>query len=115
MTLLFIALAGGFGAVCRYVIYEKMKKKVFPKATFLINLLGCFLLGLFIEVSSSIISLMITIGFLGGFTTYSTYMYESFELFQSKHLKVALLYSSLTIILGALLVLIGMSFARTFI
>lgn len=87
---MFIAGLGGFiGTLCRYVlndfIYRAMQYPLFPYGTFTINILGCFFIGLIASLAETrIISpdvrLFIQIGMLGGFTTFSSFGLETFNL-----------------------------------
>ena len=91
-----VAIGGFFGAILRYQISEwihvKYKKDKFV-ATFFVNSIGSFLLGLFISESyNDFATQLIAIGFLGAFTTFSTFSFEVVKLVEEKRIKVALLY-----------------------
>lgn len=86
-----IGIAGFFGAAARYLISGwtyKLFGTTLPYGTLLVNVIGSFFLGLIMELSlrSTIISdelrIAFTIGFLGAFTTFSTFSYETFKLFE---------------------------------
>ena len=90
-SLLLIFLGGGTGSVFRYLLtinicrYETTN---FPWGTFAVNILGCIFIGVFYTLTSRIhinndIRLMLTIGLCGGFTTFSTFGNESFQLLKS--------------------------------
>lgn len=87
ISYLMVFLGGAMGAVCRYAISIQMKRIIsteFPLATFLINLLGSFLLGfLLASDAGSLTRLMLGTGFLGGFTTFSTFQIENVKLFKT--------------------------------
>lgn len=84
MTGVFVALAGGLGAGTRYVLDSTLSPRLpahLPLATLIINVIGSFLLGLL--VGSSVAPgarLILGIGFLGGFTTFSAASVESVRL-----------------------------------
>ena len=91
---LFIAifLGGGFGALSRYLIIDQINKlgtNLFPYGTMLVNVLGAFLIGIiyYLLMSKIIINeqlkVYITIGFLGGFTTFSSFNLDFFKLIES--------------------------------
>lgn len=87
-----IAVAGGLGACCRLVLDGAVRSRVagaFPWGTVLINLLGSFLLGLLTGLVSAqilpeAIRLVVGVGFLGGFTTFSTASFETVRLLQAR-------------------------------
>lgn len=88
-----------------------------PWGTWVVNILGCFLLGLFFSVlgknsSSGNLSLILTTGFCGGFTTFSTYVKEGFLLCQQNQVGIALLYILGSLVVGMLFFYIGFILAR---
>jgi CrcB protein len=93
-----IALLGALGCLARYWIsgwlYELLGR-AFPIGTFAVNCLGAFCIGLIMEFSlrSALVSptlrIGLTIGFLGGFTTFSTFSYETFRLLEEGNFFVA--------------------------
>ncbi len=116
-----VALGGALGSVLRYLVSKFVQAKVgidFPVGTFLVNLVGAFLIGLAfsylverLTLSPEVRALLIT-GFLGGLTTFSTFSYESFNLlFNGEILKFAL-YVLGTNSLGILMTLIGYNLGR---
>ena len=112
--------AGSFiGGAWRYLISLLLKyTSGFPWATFIINLLGCLIIGLlwglftrFTNVSQQLV-LFLSVGFCGGFTTFSTFSKESFQLIQSGNWLYFSLYVAGSIILGILLVATGYQIAK---
>lgn len=97
-VVLFIAGFGALGCVTRYYVsgwvYELLGRS-FPYGTFVVNILGAFLLGLVMELGMRSTMLPVTlrtglaIGFLGGFTTFSTFSYETFRLLEEGDFLVA--------------------------
>jgi CrcB protein len=92
-----IALGGSLGAVARYglstFVYH-VTSEVFPWGTLAINLIGSFFIGIFIELFDSAViptewRSFITIGFLGAFTTFSTYTLETVNLLRDGELRLA--------------------------
>ena len=87
--LLLIALAGGIGAVSRYLIaggVQRLGGTSWPIGTFAVNIIGCFILGFFGVTFSRYVLLReeyriaLLVGGLGAFTTFSTYGWETFSL-----------------------------------
>lgn len=120
-TILIIASAGAIGSVLRFftsLLINKFWSNHFPLATFLTNVIGCFLVGYFFGIldklqltDSDIKGLLIT-GFCGGFTTFSAFGLESVNLFQNQNLSIAVLYIGLSITLGLLAVSYGLFVAK---
>jgi len=84
MTLLLASLAGAVGAVCRYAVSgwaQRATRSDYPVGTLAVNLAGSFLVGVTVGIDhlGSETSLM-ALGFLGGFTTFSTWMVETIRL-----------------------------------
>lgn len=120
-TILIIASAGAIGSVLRFftsLLINKFWSNHFPLATFLTNVIGCFLVGYFFGIldrlqltDSDLKGLLIT-GFCGGFTTFSAFGLESVNLFQNQNLSIAVLYIGLSITLGLLAVSYGLFVAK---
>ncbi|KJR96105.1 MAG: chromosome condensation protein CrcB [Peptococcaceae bacterium BRH_c4a] len=110
MDSLFLVCAGGFlGASARYLLGKYISscwKGNFPLGTFLVNICGSFLLGLvvfnpfLIETLSRDMSLGIGVGFLGSFTTFSAFEYETLQLLERGKKTMAFLYVFSSFILG---------------
>ena len=80
---LVVAAAGALGAVCRYLIGGLMQSRVgwgFPVGTLVVTLAGSFAMGLIVASSSGRGWSVVAVGFLGGFTTFSTWMVETLRL-----------------------------------
>ena len=111
MGLFYIILFGALGVLCRYYqgrLITKYLTPPFPFATFIINMLGAFFIGvvsaLWIPTS---LRMGITVGFLGGYTTFSSYCLEAVRLVEAREYFYALLYFFLSPVLGFLMVLCG--------
>jgi fluoride exporter len=109
MDILIIGLAGSAGAISRYFIYlfqASYLSKDFPYATILINVSGCFLAGLVLASadestdSSKHFLTLVSIGFIGSFTTFSTFGVETLQLLQANEFFKAGLNVFINIILG---------------
>ena len=115
MNLLYVFIGGGLGAVCRWVASVSFgSTSGFPWATFTANVLGCFLIGLaafFITSNGNRLHLLLMVGFLGGFTTFSTYGMELVNLFKADQFKLFVMYFLMSNLLGLLSVVIGYKLA----
>ncbi|MDD5502067.1 MAG: fluoride efflux transporter CrcB [Candidatus Thermoplasmatota archaeon] len=116
-----VALGGATGALMRYgvsLLTHRFWKEAFPLGTLIINLSGCFIIGLLggmVERTSTIsaeLKLFLFMGILGAFTTFSTFGLETAVLFQRGEAKVALLNILLSNLLGIGLVFAGFAISR---
>jgi CrcB protein len=117
LKVIIVGFGGFFGSIFRYLIYLLSYNIIgsnFPFGTLLVNVLGCFLIGLIYQIFNDVISLsdnlklFMTIGFLGGFTTFSAFSLDVFFLYQSNSKFVAIIYILITLILSLLAMLGGM-------
>ena len=87
----------------------------FPMGTFLVNMIGCFLIGVltsyFLKVDNYLKFLLIT-GFCGGFTTFSTFSAENYSLWQNGNYSILLFYILLSVIVGLIAVYIGLQVVK---
>jgi len=116
-----VAVGGAFGAVARYLINISPAANVFEKfpfPTFLINISGSFLIGfLLILLTDRIVindnvRMAIIVGFLGAFTTFSTFEMEIFGLIRERYFVTAFLYLFLSIFVGFVGLLGGVELAK---
>lgn len=97
-TLLLVFVGGGAGSMLRYAISKWLNGGVFPVGTLLANLLASFLLGYIsgkVLEASHPVKALLAIGFCGGFSTFSTFSKESFELLQNGFYTQAALHTIL--------------------
>lgn len=107
MTTFLVALAGAVGATIRYRLGEWVGVRTFPWSTLLINITGSFLLALVLSGPaqsrwSPATSTAVTIGFLGAYTTFSTFGYETFTLMRTDRIASAAGYAGASIVGGLL-------------
>ena len=104
------------GAVSRYYLTELCRSTLgpnFPSGTFLINFTGCFLMGFFLTYFKEIqglpseIDLMVRTGFLGAYTTFSTYGYDTFFLWRSGRRKTTFFYWLGSAVLAVIGIILG--------
>lgn len=119
--ILLVGLGGGLGSILRYLtslLTEKYNTSIFPFATFTVNILGCFVIGLLIGwVGQNIhenqsLKLLLITGFCGGYTTFSAFASENLALMQNHYYGTAILYSLASIIIGILAVWVGLTIAK---
>ena len=123
LNILAIMAGGSIGAACRHGMFlfvQRFAGPVFPAGTLAVNLLGSFLIGfiwcLFDETHwSHEWRLFVFTGLLGGFTTFSTFTRETFQLFRAGAWKTALLYATFSNIFGILLVFCGIILCKQII
>jgi len=121
MQLLYIGIFGGLGCVSRFLVsgftYQVFGRNL-PYGTLLVNVVGSFLLGLLMTfgMRSTLLHpdlrLGLTVGFMGGFTTFSTFSYETLRLLEDGSIWAAGANIVLNIILCLLFALLGMLLAK---
>jgi fluoride exporter len=109
-NVIYVGLGGFLGSSARYLIqkfFAENTQNLFPFSTLIINIIGCFLIGLIIGYSDKTniftneMRLFLTVGICGGFTTFSTFSNDSLQLLRSGNLVYFFLYiiASVTICL----------------
>ena len=120
-TYLAIAFGGALGAVSRYwltVSIERFNGTGFPLGTFMVNLLGSFLIGLLYILFAEKLSVadqwrpVIITGFLGAMTTFSTFSLDALLLFQQGQYNTALFYVLSSVMICIFAAYVGMQIAR---
>jgi CrcB protein len=122
MTRVLVVAAGGaLGAVTRYAIalfVAMFWRREFPLATFLINVSGSFVLGFFATWAAEragvdpLWRLLVTTGFLGAYTTFSTFEWETHQLSSSGAVAMALVNVIASVVAGFAAVQLGVTLAR---
>lgn len=115
MNYLYVFIGGGLGAVLRYVCQFFLGKpdgNSFPLSTFIVNISGCFIIGLLAAIAfrlkwNEMISLLVFTGILGGFTTFSSFSVEFLNLMKNNHSGTAFLYVGLSNFAGLGLCALG--------
>jgi CrcB protein len=110
---------GGVGAVLRVALGAALGLRMFPWATLAVNFAGCLAIGVLHEWLSSRIALSplwrpaLIGGLLGGFTTFSAFGLETWQLLQSGRVSAALLYALGSVVLGVAAVAAGIALVRS--
>ena len=121
-NLLIVALGGGIGSALRYLIQETIHKQfdhITPYGTFVVNMIGCFLIGLFMgwveneKYLTETTNLLLISGFCGGFTTFSTFALQSDGLMLSQKPLQAILYIGLSVMVGMALAYWGLKLGKS--
>lgn len=115
MNWLFVACGGALGATLRYGAGFLISKPqgLFPWTTWSVNLLGCFFAGIFFAFTQRFpilqneVRLLLMVGILGGFTTFSSFGLETFQLIRQGQFPLALAYMLSSVVLGVICLAIG--------
>jgi fluoride exporter len=120
IKLILIAGTGGFlGTVSRFLTsryFQNLFLSSFPFGTFIVNVTGCLLIGIFFGLSQkgNILTpewrMFLTVGFCGGFTTFSTFAGENLALLKDGNFFYFALYTGLSVFLGLMATYLGNSF-----
>lgn len=113
--LLYVSIGSFFGGGMRYLVSKAIGSLVaigLPLPTMIVNVVGCFLIGLWSGMASAnnispTAKLLLTTGFCGGFTTFSTFMNENLLLARGGQLVWALSYTILSLVLGLIALIVG--------
>lgn len=104
MEVILVGIGGAFGSLARYQLGKMIMKKsksAFPWGTFFINITGAFLLGVVCSLNvRDQVYCLLGDGFLGAYTTFSTFMYEGFTMFKENHKLDAVVYIVISVVLG---------------
>ena len=116
MGFVWVALGGAIGSSARYgvnILAPRLLGESFPWATFLVNILGCFVMGAitaFLRTKmpdDETLRLFLTTGLMGGFTTFSAFSLDFFNLMQRGQMPLAILYALASGIVSIVAVFIG--------
>ncbi len=123
-TLLFIGGGSFLGGIARYLVKIGCGKlfpaTMLPLGTLVANVAGCFLIGLFYGIASRHTTMsqdmlmFLTVGFCGGFTTFSTFMNENMSMLQGGEFLSSLFYTVLSLIFGLIFLYFGSLASRVF-
>lgn len=117
----YIAIGSALGGVARYLLggfIQRLSAGTFPAGTLVINLTGSFLLGLLYRYASDSAAItpevraMLTIGFCGGYTTFSTFTYETVRLLEDGESARAIAYVGLSVGLSLGAMVLGLAAGR---
>jgi CrcB protein len=117
MILLLIAVGGAIGSVVRYITgraVQGLSGSGFPIGTLVVNIVGCFLIGVFVRFllnmqTSPELRALLVVGFCGGFTTFSTFSYETVGLIAGGDYARAATYVLASVVICILATFAGMA------
>ncbi|HEX8844245.1 MAG TPA: fluoride efflux transporter CrcB [Pyrinomonadaceae bacterium] len=116
-----VAAGGALGACLRYFLGGTLLSRIaapFPTATFIINVSGSFIIGFFLTLATERIQLSphlrlaVAVGFVGAYTTFSTFEYETIRLIEARAVMLAVLNVVLSVVVGFAAVWGGIALAR---
>ena len=120
-NLLLVGIGGAFGSIARYLgqkYLTQLYPHAFPVGTFIVNLLGCLLIGVFFglavknEYLTPTFRLLLMTGFCGGFTTFSAFTLEGMELLHQQRFLIFTLYFLLSVLFGLIATFAGFWLTR---
>lgn len=120
-TILLVGTGGFLGSVSRFLASRFMQNtipSIFPFGTFFVNISGCFLIGLIYGISdrdslfSSDWKMFLTVGFCGGFTTFSTFANENLAMLRDGDFLHFFLYTGLSVFLGITATFLGVVISK---
>lgn len=123
MNWLLVAFGGAIGAIFRYGAGVWLAKPVglFPWTTWSVNILGCFLAGVFFAFTQKYAflqneaRLFLMVGILGGFTTFSSFGLETFQLLKQEQIALAITYALSSLVMGVIVLAIGFYIFQLFL
>ena len=116
-SLLLVGAGGALGSIARYAVSMLFAHFAICShwATLLVNVVGSLLIGLSIPLFSNGAYLFAVVGFCGGFTTFSTFTSQALQLFQAGERLMAVAYITASVLVSAIMVLVGMYLAGKFV
>lgn len=120
-SLLFVGLGSCAGGMARYLLsrwVQQLSLSTFPFGTMTVNVLGCFFIGVFYALfeqqnfTNTYLKLFLTVGFCGGFTTFSTFVNENYLLIKDGNFLSFLFYTAGSLFIGFIMLYVGYWFVR---
>lgn len=120
-TFLLVGIGGFAGSYLRYFLSVQIEQKIlssYPFGTFIVNIAGCFIIGMLYAMTTRFnlapeYRLFLATGFCGGFTTFSSFAYEGMTLLQDAQFLYGFLYAGLSLIIGFFAAWLGLLLIRS--
>jgi len=121
LNILYVGIGGFIGSILRYLVFLSSNHLLgsnLPYSTIIVNIIGSFFIGFLYQFFNNYIfisestKLLLTVGFLGGFTTFSTFSIDAFILYQNYGKLFAVSYIILSVVLSLFALLLGMFVLR---
>lgn len=118
LGVLLVGIGGFIGSIARYLVggwFAARFGSAFPYGTFVINITGSFVIGFFLAFAQDRVSLspywrlFFAVGFVGGYTTFSTFEYESISLLQNGEMLLGAIYMIGSLVIGAVAAIGGIA------
>lgn len=118
----YVAFGGMIGSVCRFLLQTFVQRKFlsnFPYGTLCVNLIGCFVIGMVYALANKGLMhdnsrIFLAAGICGGFTTYSSFMYENYALINNGQAATAFLYTGVSLFAGYAATFLGVLAVKLF-
>lgn len=116
-NILIVGSGGALGSITRYLITCLFTHLAICSelAIFLVNIIGSFIIGLLIPASSNTLYLLMAVGFCGGFTTFSTFSVQAFQMLQSGQRLTSLIYILASVLISIAFVFLGIYLSERYI
>lgn len=116
-NILIVGTGGALGSIARYLItclftYLSITNEL---ATLSVNLIGSFIIGLLIPASQNTLYLLMAVGFCGGFTTFSTFSAQAFQMLQNGQRLSAVIYILVSVFISISFVMLGIYLSEKYI
>ena len=116
-NILIVGTGGALGSIARYLITCLFTHLAICSelATFVVNVIGSFIIGLLIPSAQSTLYLLLAVGFCGGFTTFSTFSAQAFQMIQSGQRLTSLTYILASVIISITFVFLGIYISERYV
>ena len=116
-NILIVGTGGALGSIARYLITCLFTHLAICSelAIFLVNIIGSFIIGLLIPSAQSTLYLLMAVGFCGGFTTFSTFSVQAFQMLQSGQRLTSLIYILASVLISIAFVFLGIYLSERYI